>query len=170
MAKGFSLIELLATLSIVSITAMIGLPITNKFVEKQKVTADVYTMIRMVNLTRSEAIKSKQTVSLCGLTTNNDCQRDWQQVGVINQEQLKSSASEPLHQARVTANYSSIKWSSFQRSAKLSFGASGFSMHLNGSLYLCHAKYPELNKAIKISKSGKASVISADKFSADRCS
>lgn len=169
MAKGFSLIELLTTLAIASITAFMGVPVASKFIEQQKVTSDVHTVIRMINLTRIEAIKRKQSLSLCGLSSSQQCQTNWSKLGLLATKNSNKSNSKPLHWADLKANYRTTFWSSFQRKPSLSFAANGFSEHLNGSLYLCHAKYPELNRAIKVSKSGKAHVVKAEQIAANRC-
>ncbi len=170
MAKGFSLIELLISLSLISLTATIGIPVASKFIQQQKVTSDLYSVVRMINLARTEAIKTKKTVDVCGLNSNDDCHSHWIKLAILEQEERSSKGHQPLHQTQLTGNYRSAQWSSFQRSSKLSFNASGFSNHLNGSLYLCHAKHPELNRAIRVSKSGKTTIISNYHLLSERCS
>lgn len=164
MMKGFTLIELMATIAIFSITASFSIPFFSHFSQKQKVSSDIITTISMINMTRSEAIKNKQTVSLCGLSNDTRCQKNWQQLAIF-----VNNKSNPIRKVKLSNSYSSIKWSAFQRKPELSFSPNGYTSHLNGSLYLCHKTYPDLHRALKVSKSGRITVSKNKTVLTEKC-
>ncbi len=164
MTKGFTLIELLVGLSILSVAAYFAAPSLHRFIQKQHLTADISTVLSLMNSAKNEAIKSNTKITLCGKSNTVDCSRNWQELKV--QSPINNQL---LYSAKLTGNYRSVIWSSFQRKASLKFNARGYTDHLNGSLYFCHTSYPELNRVIRISKSGRATIYSDKKSIGKRC-
>ncbi|MRX28288.1 GspH/FimT family pseudopilin [Kangiella sp. HZ709] len=164
MTKGFTLIELLVSLSIFSIVASFAAPSLHRFIQKQHLIADISTVLSLMNSAKNEAIKSNTNITICGKSSAAECSRNWQELKVqspINHQLLYS--------AKLTGNYRSVMWSSFQRKTSLIFNARGYTDHLNGSLYFCHTRYPELNRVIRVSKSGRATIYSDKKSIGKRC-
>lgn len=164
MQKGFTMIELTITIAILSITAAVGIPSMSQFNQKQHLTADIITVKGMINFARNEAIKNNKNIKLCGLASEKECQKDWSTLVIFSGEN-----SETLKTAELNGNYNSVKWSAFQRKSELSFNSTGYTNHLNGSLYLCHKTYPELNRAIRVSKSGRTQVTSDQAILSQKC-
>lgn len=63
--KGFTLIELMVTLSVAGILLAIAVPSFKEFIDSNRISAGVYGYLRALNLARSEAIKSNVRVTLC---------------------------------------------------------------------------------------------------------
>lgn len=72
--RGFSLYELLTTLSVVSVAGTFAAGM-NGVIQHHRLSAEVNQLIADIQLTRSEAIKRSNTVTLCQSNTGNDCTR-----------------------------------------------------------------------------------------------
>ncbi len=79
---GFTLVELLVTVTIVSILLTIGVPNLTGFIRKTRVSSASFDLLSDLNFARSEAIKGGTTsktktkeisVTLCKSTNGNDC-------------------------------------------------------------------------------------------------
>ncbi|RZK98756.1 MAG: prepilin-type N-terminal cleavage/methylation domain-containing protein [Rubrivivax sp.] len=67
-AKGFTLVELMVTGAILVILLAIGVPQLRNFLDKQRVAADLESLVSSFQLARSEALKRSGTVSICAKT------------------------------------------------------------------------------------------------------
>lgn len=74
---GFTLVELLITLAIVSVIATFALPSMDRLVKNAQRHTAVSDMIALVNLARNSAIMEQTTVTVCPLDENDECANDW---------------------------------------------------------------------------------------------
>lgn len=63
--KGFSLVELVVTLLVLSIVLGIGVPSFNSFIDSSRLRAATHGLNTAVQLARSEAISRRQTAAAC---------------------------------------------------------------------------------------------------------
>lgn len=77
--SGFTLIELMVTLIILSILVTVGVPSFRHMILKNSVDGDRDTLFNNLIYARTEAIKRSQTVSICKSTnlTTCDATADW---------------------------------------------------------------------------------------------
>lgn len=153
MEKGISLIELIITLAILSIVSALSIPPMKKFMAKQSVSADVRLMINTINTARNKSISLKESLKICGYSTDSSCSSNWRKVKVTAAGQATI-----LHSLTLKSDYKKVRWSAFQHKPALTINSKGFTHHQNGTLYLCHRRYPQLHRAIVVSKSGKTSI------------
>lgn len=79
MHKGFTLIELMVTISVAAILLVIAVPNFQTFVLNNRITGQANDMMTALNYARSEAIKRGLPVSICSSTTGAACagSTDW---------------------------------------------------------------------------------------------
>lgn len=81
--NGFSLIELLVTLSLVGIILSIGMPSMQNFIKSERLDTQVTTLHSFVGLARSEAVKRGDAVSLCASSDQASCTGTWTQGWIV---------------------------------------------------------------------------------------
>jgi type IV fimbrial biogenesis protein FimT len=75
--SGFSLIELLAVLSIAAILLAIGVPIFSSLIQSQQLTTTANELFAAINLARSEAIERGTRVDLVPAGNGTDWKSGW---------------------------------------------------------------------------------------------
>jgi type IV fimbrial biogenesis protein FimT len=93
---GFTLIELMVTVLLVSIIAGIAVPAVRDMMERNRLVAQTNELISILNLARSEAIRRRQPVSVCpdGTFTNG--------IEVRQSADCSSAGATVLHVQRFT--------------------------------------------------------------------
>jgi type IV fimbrial biogenesis protein FimT len=82
--RGFSLVELMVTITISAILLMVAVPAFNDAVLGSKLSSLANDFVASTNLARSEAIKRNAVVTMCASTNGTSCASgDWQQGWVI---------------------------------------------------------------------------------------
>lgn len=71
--QGFTLIELVLTLAVVSIVLLTGIPSLNKMTESNRFVTQINSISGSLALARSEAIKSGTTVTICASSNGTSC-------------------------------------------------------------------------------------------------
>jgi type IV fimbrial biogenesis protein FimT len=70
-SSGFTLVELIITLTIVGVLAAIAGPSLDKIIKDQRMTAQANDLVADLNVARSEAVKRSTWVTLCKTTNPN---------------------------------------------------------------------------------------------------
>ncbi len=83
-SKGFTLVELLVTISVAAILATVALPSMGNFINQTRLSGNVNEFIAATMLARSEAIQRAGAVTICrstgaesGTNTCNNSESDW---------------------------------------------------------------------------------------------
>jgi len=70
---GFTLIELIVTLAVVSIVLLTGIPALNQMTGNNRLVSQINSIAGSLALARSEAIKTGLVVTICTSSTGADC-------------------------------------------------------------------------------------------------
>ena len=73
MTQGFTLIELMVTLSVAAVLLTVGVPSFQEFIASNRLTSEINSFTAYLNLARSEAIKSGGRVTLCASSNGTSC-------------------------------------------------------------------------------------------------
>lgn len=132
MQDGFTFLELIITLGIIALLALLGLPQYDGFLSRHQARTDVEQLVRIVTLTRQQALLRGEVITLCP----NDwslCGEDWS-LGLLLTDETGNIVTSTTfkHQAKIflktfPAGYEHL----------LQFGGNGYTQTQNGSFYYC---------------------------------
>lgn len=135
---GYSLVELLVTLSIITMLYVWGGPVFGGWLEGYKVKQQSFELQRMLSLARQQAIESGRYVTICPLDTANRCTNRWNDELTVFEN--KNNNSQLDFDERVVHKFKAIADREGLRSfngIKIAFNGQGFSGFGNGSLSYC---------------------------------
>jgi type IV fimbrial biogenesis protein FimT len=70
---GYTLIELMSMLAVISILVTVGLPMMNVFFESNRMISNTNDLVAGLNIARSEAIKQQARVTMCQSNDQANC-------------------------------------------------------------------------------------------------
>lgn len=70
---GFTLLELMVTISVAAILIAVGVPGMQKFVQNNRRAAEVNNLVATLQVARTEAVSRNQRVGICASTTGTSC-------------------------------------------------------------------------------------------------
>lgn len=158
--RAFSLIELLATMAIVTSISLIALPSYHDFIYQTQIKAEVNKWLLALNTARQAAITSNKIITLCPSDNGRFCAKNWHEGAIvfidINKDHIRT-ADELLVQTIAPIKKSiAMTWRAFQNRNYIQFQQNGFTWDQNGTLRLC-AKQESLkfNRALIVTRSGR---------------
>jgi len=158
MKTGFTLIELMVTVSIVGILLAVGVPNFLVFMQNNRLVAQSNDVVTIFNYARSEAIKRNLPVTVCSSANNTSCagSTSWE-TGFIafvdNDGDGAVDVGEQVLQVRQP-----IEGGNTLRSNNITFTRylpNGFSNSPGGTLRLCDARGTASGRAIVVSLLGR---------------
>ncbi len=159
--KGFTLIELMVSVSITSILSCIAIPNFNDFITKMRVDNEISTLNRLLFLARNTAINSSKVVTICPLNNALKCTNNWQQELSVFIDDNANGIYEPTLKEHLLKVKTSIKKGDKLHYAlgrtNIMFAPTG---HLsgwgkNGTFRYCPKNSQEHNRAIRLATSGR---------------
>ena len=161
-ARGFTMIELMVTLTVLAVLAVVAAPSFNEAILKSKLTGFANNFVASAQLARSEAIKRNSTVRVCrsadGLTcaTSGTWQQGWIVFNDIDNDGVVDSNETVIQvQQALSADYHFTEASSIYSIAFQAIGAGASA----ATLTLCRATpVGSQERIIKVSATGRTSV------------
>jgi len=165
---GFTLLELLGTITIVLIIFAFGVPILKYTATNNRLVTSINALAGTLAYTRSEAIRRNQQIVVCKSKTGTECTRegDWRQGWLVyvdlNRNRTLDEAETLLGTHRL-AEKIQVDYRAFGSRHYLVYRPSG-TTRTNGTFTFCDPAYPESARALIITKTGRArlSNVSAD--------
>ena len=156
-SAGFSLLELMIVITILSILMGIAAPAMNSFLRNDQLTAQINTLTGHLAHARSTAVTRHQSTVLCASDDQATCSsNDWADgwvlfVDVDNDADL-SAADEILIQYRGLPDNISLRGS---MGNKVIYDGRGFAANTFGNFALCDDRGDEHMKSISIQRTGR---------------
>ncbi len=162
---GFTLIELMVTLSIAAILLTVGIPSFNNTIKNNQLTGTVNQFIADINLARNTAIKYQRTAKICILVPNTttpdqpSCATagtDWSAGWLVWVDKNKDGSIDNNERIRIMDSFpGTISFDSTSRFI-FDFNARGFMA--NGStdqIDMCDNRTGETGRRIQVSTTGR---------------
>lgn len=158
---GFSITELLATLSITSGLLFIGVPALCRMHERMQLSDTCQDLYGLVQFTRQQAISQQVRVTLCPLLASGDCSTDWQhELGVFTDPNGNRhlDADETLLRSITIPQKLSITWRGMGSGNSLHFSSQGVTFVSNGTFRLSIA---DQERQLAVSRIGKPRIVAS---------
>lgn len=135
--KGFTLLELLVTLTIAALLLGYALPGWTALMKKSQVSESVRQLTQAIQLARNSALAHHRMVTVCPSADGLHCGSGWGGgLLVFTGDDLVIDEEERLGVfPGTTANR--VEWRAFRRSSVLQFQANGATYAHNGSFVIC---------------------------------
>ncbi len=159
--KGFTFIELMVSIAILSILAAIVLPNFTSYLAKTRVDSEISQLHRLLLTARNSAINFDQNVILCPLDQNNHCITDWQGELSVFIDVNDNDIFEPLENEiliQVKSPISSgekLQYGLYRNRIKFAPTGHTIGWGSNGTLKYCPEGFEHLSRAIIVATSGR---------------
>lgn len=137
MPPGFTLVEMLVTLAIVSISLAIGTPALSNLVQRHRATDDIRQLQTLIDTTRSYAVIQQIRATLCPLDEHQVCQRNWNAPLTLFADNNGNRALDPDDIIVTTAQAAETGVLRTYPKKALTFDEQGFADFNNGSFTYC---------------------------------
>ena len=159
-SRGFSLLELMVTLIIVTILITLTVPSFITFSTQSKNTIIGKQLLRAINLARSEAQLRGVPVTLCKSRDHISCSGQWQDGQIIF---IDDGSNTILEVFKTPRTKSVLHWQSSLNKDYLRLFPSGSTHNTAGTFWLCNQEGKIVWKII-VSRQGRARWLVEDKF------
>ena len=163
--SGFTLTELLVTLSISSILIASAAPVFSQILLNNRAVSLTNNLLTALQISRSEAIKRNQDVTICKSSDSLTCSGSWSDGWIIfsdvdHDRRLDVLNGDTLIQVqRYEGIEFSISWNAFRSDNYIQFSSQGFIHSNNGTFKLCPPDNDvHYARAIIINRVGRARV------------
>jgi type IV fimbrial biogenesis protein FimT len=139
--RGFTIVELLITLSIITLLLAVSTPQLPAFIEKHQGEKALIAIARAIKAGRSTAIKTGNTVTVCRSSDAQQCSGSWQNGLIVftdqNKDRILNDADQLLVQLVFDNLPGTIIWRAFQNRQYLQLNSRGDLIHQNGTFTWC---------------------------------
>lgn len=168
--QGLSLLELLTTLTIVSIFTVLAVPATTQWIRQQDVQTSTELLTRSLALARQEAVTRRMSVSM---VANESWQQGWQVFADVDgdaeldADDALIQVQMPLPNVIIQGNTSASKYIMYNEDGRsIPAGGTGNSW-VASTITICVSASPDIAYNVVIAKGGRARI---EKLPNQRCS
>jgi type IV fimbrial biogenesis protein FimT len=159
--RGFTLVELMIAIAVGAIILVAALPSFSAVLHKNRISTATSQLYVSLNTARSEAIKRRESVSVCPSTDSSSCDTsdiDWSDGWLIfedpDEDRLRQSGEsiirlvESLHSGIDIAVENNVE-------SGVKFNPTGDAFGTFGEFRICHSNSNVSSKAIRVSATGR---------------
>lgn len=128
--QGFTLIELVITLTLLAIVANIAVPALDGLLTRNRQQALMEQVASVLNNARAEAILQRRTIEVCGSSDGKTCSASWSSGWLVR------TSDDRILQLIQLPSHDALRWKGFQQGIR--FRNNGSSPTGNGRFYQCH--------------------------------
>ena len=156
--SGFTLLELIMTVAMISIVVAIAIPSMTTFNQNDRLVTNINTMIGHLAYARSEAVKRSQQVSICVSNDTATCTggNNWEDGWIIyidaDASNTFDATEEILRAQQALGSNQTITPTTF--ASQVTYDYRGFATS-TGSFQLCDNRSGPYGKTISISNTGR---------------
>lgn len=160
-SKGFTLAELLVSLSILAITLALAAPSFGNLLKANRTAALINDLITDLQLARSEAIKRNKTVTLCKSSNKQSCNGNWSDGWIIfsdtDRDRRIDREDRLIAVSDAVGRSLDIDWNAFRSDNYIQFDSQGFIHSNNGTFKVCPSDHDARQaRAVIINRLGRA--------------
>jgi type IV fimbrial biogenesis protein FimT len=164
MKPGFSLVEALASLAIVSILMGTMIPSMSNLIKRNRATTNINWIISAVNFTRHAAVVYRVTMTLCASKHADHCSGNWHDGLIVfsdrNENAKIDDADKIVARIQTASGNGSIKWRAFRNRQYLQMTQMGYTNFQNGNFVYCpEDRDLKLARQIVINMQGRARLV-----------
>jgi type IV fimbrial biogenesis protein FimT len=158
--NGFTLLELLITISIAVIVTTIVQPSAQKVLQQSRITANINQMSGLIRFARTHAITQLSDITLCPSNNMKTCDGNWRHHLIVfedlNDNQVLDNQERLLASAQALSEGHKIKGSrrliSFKHTGSMASPASLILCHRNNENTLARGIYVSLQGRVRLTK------------------
>lgn len=159
---GFTLIELIATLTIAAILIGVAIPAFTDFLNNTKIKSQTLTLRATLHFARESAVNQTKTVTVCPTLKGEQCHKNWSHSYMAfideNENRQFDANDTVLSVKQVSDPNIKLRWRAFRKKTSLQWLDTGITNQQNGSFEYCYQNNPKYARALVISKSGRIRV------------
>ena len=159
-AQGFSLLEVMVSVSIVSILSMLILPNLNDFIVRMRVDDEISMLQRMLLITRNTAINHSSNAVLCPLNNGGQCTTDWHKELSVFVDTNNNRQFDPLENESILTTKPAIKTDDILiygigRQSVIYQATGHLSGLSNGTFKYCPFDHQDKSRGVVVARSGR---------------
>ncbi|HUV23027.1 MAG TPA: GspH/FimT family pseudopilin [Gammaproteobacteria bacterium] len=155
--SGFTLLELMITLTLISLVMAIGIPSMRDFIKNDRLVTQINTMVGHLAYARSEAVTRHQTVIICASSNLTSCSSsNWAEGWILfvdTDNNADFSAGEDMLRQHEALSGGATFTSSV--GSVVTYDERGFAPNSIGTFSLCDDRGTAHMKSISISATGR---------------
>lgn len=162
-ARGFSILEGLTTLLLISIAIAAGVPSLSGSMERSRASADARTLISTLNLARTMALAHSEVTTLCASSDGTQCGGSWSDGTLLfsdrNDNRLLDEGDELLERGMALDAGARLSWrASGGRNSYIRFSRSGAAKEFGTFTYCTASSQAQTGKMIILNRMGRVRI------------
>ncbi|SHG20394.1 type IV fimbrial biogenesis protein FimT [Microbulbifer donghaiensis] len=139
--SGYTLIELMLTITILAIVAAVATPPMADFISRYQTETAGRQLFELINFSRGKAYSHGQVYTLCPSADGQSCSSDWSSGALLfvdsNGDGQRAAAEKIERIMPKMATGATLEWRSFNSKKYLQFRPNGLTLSQNGNFAYC---------------------------------